>query len=328
VLPDSISVPAAPAIFTDGFQQLTAVALDAAGHPIPYVMPVWTSSDTLVAKVTSTGAVFGGIPGRAIIRAMANGRTGSAEVTVVPTADPPVTIIAHHGFPALYPENTVISIEQAFAAGADAVEVDVWLTRDEIPVLIHDATVDRTTNGHGAVRDLTYAQIQQLDACVKFAATWGSCRVPTLTEGLEAARGRGMLILDLKGPFSAAALASIVAQVRTASMRHFVVYADFDYPVLQALRRLDGAIPLAYLTTDLPRLDNVLALERTAIMPVRSALLANANQTQAFLQAAAQNRIDVATWVVTNPAQARALVDLGVRTFVSDVPIDKSELLR
>ena len=73
-------------------------------------------------------------------------------------------IIGHRGAAALSPENTLVSIARAAALGVKMVEVDVKLTADGIPILLHDDTVDRTTNGHGAAADLTHAEINVLDA--------------------------------------------------------------------------------------------------------------------------------------------------------------------
>ncbi|HID07521.1 MAG TPA: glycerophosphodiester phosphodiesterase, partial [Armatimonadetes bacterium] len=73
-------------------------------------------------------------------------------------------VIGHRGFSARYPENTLLSFRKAVELGVDGVELDVRLSKDGMAVLMHDATVDRTTNGIGAVADLTWEQLRTLDA--------------------------------------------------------------------------------------------------------------------------------------------------------------------
>jgi glycerophosphoryl diester phosphodiesterase len=73
-------------------------------------------------------------------------------------------VIAHRGASNVAPENTLAAIEQAVALGADGVEVDVRATADGVPLLLHDATVDRTTDGAGDIEALSWAQVQRLDA--------------------------------------------------------------------------------------------------------------------------------------------------------------------
>jgi len=98
-----------------------------------------------------------------------------------------VWVVAHRGFKAVAPENTIASFEAAAAAGADYMELDVRPTRDGQLVIMHDSTVDRTTNGKGAVRDLTFDEIRKLDA-------GKGERVLTLREALEWAKTRGVRI--------------------------------------------------------------------------------------------------------------------------------------
>ena len=102
-------------------------------------------------------------------------------------------VTSHRGAGFLEPENTLRAIRRAIALGADQVEIDVQLTRDGRLVLMHDATVDRTTNGTGAVADLTLDEIRQLDA-------GQGEQVPTLDEVLTLTDGKITPQIELKGP--------------------------------------------------------------------------------------------------------------------------------
>jgi glycerophosphoryl diester phosphodiesterase len=103
-------------------------------------------------------------------------------------------VVAHRGDSATHPENTLEAFEAAIAAGADAIEFDVRLTSDGAPVLMHDATVDRTTNGRGPVRSLSLAQVGALHV----QANDGPARVPTLRETLEFVSGRIGIDVEIK----------------------------------------------------------------------------------------------------------------------------------
>jgi glycerophosphoryl diester phosphodiesterase len=107
-------------------------------------------------------------------------------------------VIGHRGNSSQAPENTLAAINQAFAIGCGMVEVDVHLSRDGVPMVIHDETVDRTTNGRGMVSQLTLAQLKTLDAGSWKNAKYAHERIPTLAEALQAAKGKGRLLLDLK----------------------------------------------------------------------------------------------------------------------------------
>src|SRR3954463_888507 len=94
--------------------------------------------------------------------------------------------VAHRGYSAVAPENTLPALTAAARAGATYVEFDVRTTADGVPVVIHDRTVDRTTSGTGLVADLTMDEVRALDAGSWFAPAYAGLRVPLLTEVLDA----------------------------------------------------------------------------------------------------------------------------------------------
>ena len=97
------------------------------------------------------------------------------------------------------PENTVAGIERALALGADAIEIDVHCTSDRVPVLLHDETVDRTTDGRGNVHEMTIEQVRALDAGARqFAPRFAGQRVPLLAEVVDLTRGKALLQIEVK----------------------------------------------------------------------------------------------------------------------------------
>lgn len=109
------------------------------------------------------------------------------------------TIIAHRGASKFAPENTMAAFEHAYEIGADSIETDVHLTKDLIPVLIHDERLNRTTNGNGYIKDFTYEQLSKLDAGSWFAPQFAGERIITLDTFLQWAKDKPLqLNIELK----------------------------------------------------------------------------------------------------------------------------------
>jgi glycerophosphoryl diester phosphodiesterase len=130
-----------------------------------------------------------------------------------------IMVIAHRGEHRAHPENTLPAIQAAIDAGADYVELDVRTTSDGRLVLMHDAKVDRTTNGTGAVREMTFDQIHALDAGAKFSPQFAGAKAPSFEEALALAHGRIGVYVDSKD----IAPADLVAALTKADMLDQVV---------------------------------------------------------------------------------------------------------
>ena len=109
-----------------------------------------------------------------------------------------IHVAAHRGWSAAYPENTMEAFRAAAELGVDSIETDIRVTKDGHLVLIHDATVDRTTDGTGAVIDMTLAQLQALDAGIHKGAAFRGCRIPTLVEFLDYMKTVPHITIDLE----------------------------------------------------------------------------------------------------------------------------------
>ena len=109
-----------------------------------------------------------------------------------------VVAIAHRGEHLHHPENTIPALEEAIRAGADFIEVDVQTTSDGKLVLSHDATVDRCTNGHGKISEMTFEQLEALDAGIKAGPEFAGTRIPTFDQALDLARAKIGIYVDVK----------------------------------------------------------------------------------------------------------------------------------
>ncbi|MDG6964607.1 MAG: glycerophosphodiester phosphodiesterase [Nitrososphaerota archaeon] len=150
-------------------------------------------------------------------------------------------VFGHRGARGYAPENTNESFSVAVEMGVDGIELDVHLSKDGELVVMHDDTVDRTTDGHGAVRDLTVEQLKKLDAGVKFGRKWRGARIPTLGDVFDRL-GRSDYRIELKhsGGAYPGVEERLVSCVRDFGLVHHVEVTSFDYDALESVRRLDG----------------------------------------------------------------------------------------
>jgi glycerophosphoryl diester phosphodiesterase len=161
-------------------------------------------------------------------------------------------VIAHRGYSARCPENTLAAFEAAAAAGCDMIELDVTLTRDRRVVVIHDDTLDRTTNGRGRVAERTLAEIAALDAGSWFGPAFAGERVPELAAVLARVAGRCRINVEIKASaFEADAPPdAIERQVAALAGRHpgRVLVSSFEPRFLERLAASPDAPPLALIS--------------------------------------------------------------------------------
>lgn len=253
----------------------------------------------------------------------------SAPALVFEAARP--LVFAHRGGAALRPENTRLSVQHGLALGADGIELDVHLSRDGIPVVIHDPTLDRTTNGRGPVVALTAADLAGLDAAWHFDAAHGypfrgqGHGVPTLAEILALCRD-SRLIIEMK--FGTPALAeAVVYLVRQAGLTGQVCIGAFHQRPLDVVRQRAPE-----LTTSASRDEAAATWRRSWVRwPFRRHLPFAAYQvplrrgrlrvvTPAFVAQAHRSGQWLQCWVVDDPTEARSLLDWGVDGLVTDRP--------
>jgi glycerophosphoryl diester phosphodiesterase len=233
-----------------------------------------------------------------------------------------VLLIAHRGGSAEYPENTLQAFDQAIAAGAGWLEFDVQMSRDGELVVIHDTTVDRTTNGTGSVADLTLAQLRSLDA--------GNGQViPTFAEVLDVALRGGVDVMpELKSPGLYPGISQKLVDV--ASKMGFsdrMIIQSFSAEALDQLHRIDPALSLCVLYG--PRTLTIgpdQPGDAEYVCPAARSVVLNPWIIQ---QAHKANR-QVLVWFDTaqSPLIVRALLAFGVDGLIVDNPADSRGLLK
>lgn len=233
----------------------------------------------------------------------------------------PLTVVAHRGASSAAPENTLVAQEVARRAGADWIETDVQPSRDGVPFVLHDATVDRTTDGTGNIRDLTAAQLKTLDAGSWFAPQYAGERLPTLAEQLADLRDRGgNLLLEIKGRHTRDEVARIVQVIRETGTTGRVVLQSFEVDALRHARELAPELPLGLLRSSLDADPVAVAreLHLTAYNPSGSALLTRPSVVADLHRAG----VAVMVWTVDSASQWQQLEEAGVDAVITNRPAE------
>jgi glycerophosphoryl diester phosphodiesterase len=157
--------------------------------------------------------------------------------------------MAHRGNRVLCPENTLASFTKAFEEGTDILETDLHLSADGVFMCIHDATVDRTTDGSGAVAEKTLAELKSLSASYRFNGLERE-RIPTLAETTSILPAGVGLALELKTDrfLEPEVCARLVAELRDAGVLSRTIVLSFSLPRLQTVQAVEPAIPMGWIT--------------------------------------------------------------------------------
>lgn len=226
---------------------------------------------------------------------------------------PSPEIIAHRGFSAKAPENTLAALEAAMTSGVESVEVDVQVAACGTPVLFHDAMLGRTTNGVGPVRRRPLAQLKALDAGSWFGAEFAEERIPTLQEALDRVRGRvNRVYQDIKGYREMEDLDRIVQITGDSGMGEATVFISPDWVVMNRLRKVAPSMTRAYLveTQELfPEALDRAVVDEGSVLDVEIGLaLSHPHRVEEALR----NGVRVLAWTVDDEAAAAAALKTGI----------------
>jgi glycerophosphoryl diester phosphodiesterase len=224
-------------------------------------------------------------------------------------------LIGHRGYPARYPENTLAAFRGAMEAGCDMIELDVTLTKDRKVVVIHDDTLDRTTNGKGPVLGQTFEEIKRLDAGSWFTPRFSAERIPELSEVMELTAGRCMLNIEIKesafeADYPADAIEhQVVKLVKTSGAMDRVIISSFDKRILERMAAMATPPAIAYISdhgADKPVLEMLLAMKAFSWHPRFKVL----TRDQVDMLHAAG--LKVFPWTINTRAEAEKVLALGV----------------
>jgi len=214
-------------------------------------------------------------------------------------------IMGHRGAAALEPENTLLSIARAIEIGVDAVEIDVRLSKDKELVVIHDSSVDRTTNGTGPVGSYTLEEIKKLDA-------GKGERIPTLQEAIDLIGNRVRPVIELK---EEGIEKRVVELIKKNGFEDNVYVISFWHEVVKAAKEMDNRIKTGILLVGCP-VDACIATRAYANALVMKYNFVN----RKFVEIAHEEGLKVFIWNIDDQHLLRPYVDIGVDGIGSNDP--------
>lgn len=236
-------------------------------------------------------------------------------------------LIAHRGASDVAPENTLAAIARALEGPAQYIEIDIHQTRDQQVVVMHDATVNRTTNGRGAIADLTLAELRQLDAGSWFNAAFSQEKVPTLEEVLRLVNGRKKLLIEIKKGqnYYKGIEKATLELIRKHQARDWTLIQSFYDPVLARVWQQEDAI-----TTHKLLLGKVPGLPLYFDHRLRWGRLDQYDRVQAinihhrfasrgFIRHLHHKGFKTFVWTVDKPADINKMIDRGADGIISNV---------
>jgi len=247
-----------------------------------------------------------------------------------------IEVIGHRGAAGLEPENTLRSVRRAIELGVDRVEVDVRVSRDGRLVIMHDETVDRTTNGHGYVRELTLNELRSLDAGM-------GEKIPTLEEILEFTMGKAKLEIELKVPEATEPTIQLIEEpkleielkvpeateptiqlIEELNAENDVIVISFIHELLDRVFDLNPNIKTGALFFDVPK-----DILRIALKVHASSIhVYYRNVNSELVREAHKSGLEVAVWNPNRIEEMREMIGLGVDAIGSDRPDILIHLLR
>ncbi|ABS24073.1 glycerophosphodiester phosphodiesterase [Bacillus cytotoxicus] len=235
-------------------------------------------------------------------------------------------IFAHRGAKGSHPENTMIAFKEAERIGADGIELDIHLSKDGELVVIHDETVDRTTNGVGLVSEQTVAELQSLDAGSHKHPSFHEAKIPTLREVLIwLSTTKLQLNIELKTDVIhyPNIERKVVDLVREYHLSNKIIFSSFHHDSISLLAEIAPEIPRALLY-DEPMLDPVgeaRKREATGLHPNFKLL------TKEFVQMAQKQGFIFRPYTINEEQDLQTMIDYGVDVIITDWPTRALELL-
>lgn len=223
--------------------------------------------------------------------------------------------IAHRGASSYAPENTFAAFDLALEMGVRHLELDVQRSRDGQAVIVHDATVDRTTDGEGAVADLDLAQLQQLDAGSWFHPRYAGQKIPLLRSVLNRYQQRAQLHLEIKSMDSALP-GEVIDLIRDHDMSGAVTLTSFKLDPLQAIRRLAPELCTGWLLreVDSQKMETAQRLGLSQICPKGEAV------TRDLVATMHDQGFVVRAWGIRDETLMRQVLAAGVDGMTVDFP--------
>lgn len=228
-----------------------------------------------------------------------------------------VANIAHRGGASLAPENTMAAFKNAIALKTEYFELDVYVSADDSLMIIHDATINRTTNGTGTVTAMTYAQLRTVDAGVKFSASFTGEKIPTLYEALSLAKNASYnvgVVIEIKGS-TTGIVGKVIKMVQDMQLKNRVIISSFSQAQVTEARTIDPTI-----ATQLFGSSNTNAIIDQLSTAGINWYGSSATPTKAFVDYAHSKNVKFNCWTINSASTMVSYIALGVDGITTDNP--------
>lgn len=228
-------------------------------------------------------------------------------------------ILAHRGSSGTHPENTLVAFKEAEKVGADGIEFDVHYTKDNQLVVIHDNTVNRTTNGKGVVRELTLSELQSLDAGSFFSESFQGERIPTLEETLDWAQHTD-LVINIELKYNALDYAfyeeSILQEIAKRQLEDQVIISSFNHYAIKKISKLNPNLnsSILYMERLFEPWNYASTSGATAIHPYMHGI------DKELIKQAKQNNCPVRVFTVNKKEHIASFIQAGCSAIITDYP--------
>ena len=226
---------------------------------------------------------------------------------------------AHRGFSGKYPENTMLAFQKAVEIGADGVELDVQLTKDGEVVIIHDETIDRTTDGKGYVVDYTYEELSKLDASYIYTGKMGFNKIPTLKEYFELAKDLDFVTnIELKTGINQylGIEEKVYKLIKEYKLEKKVIISSFNHFSVLRMKKIAPELKCGFLSEDWI----IDAGAYTASHGIECFHPRFNNLIPEVVEELKKNNIEINTWTVNKEEDIKDLINKGIDILIGNYP--------
>jgi len=242
----------------------------------------------------------------------------------MPTVQP--LVIAHRGSSKEAPENTIAAFRLALEQGCDGIELDIHLSADRRVIVCHDATIDRTTNGTGAILDMTAAQLQQYDAGSWFGESFAGERLPLLDEVLDLVSASIGINIEIKCYQHPDVIGTVLELLQSRNRLDSVFFSSFSHDCMVNLKQAAPSARVGLLydkdaAADCLSYFNRQQVDGYSLHPHQACV------DGAYIEAAKRQGLQIYPWTVDDPERLQELIRSGASGIITNRPQLMRELL-